>query len=198
LTGANKIAGRPQSAWMAASSASAEAIARLQRERKDWRKDRPPNFVAKPQTLADGSSNLFAWDIKIPAKPSSIWAPGRYAATMTFKPDYPQTAPVVKFKLIDGKPLFHPNVYEDGGVCLDLINPPESTHGYGKGGTWKPTLNFKTVLLALQTFLDEPNMGSPAQQAPYKLLKQDEAAYKKKVSEQVAKVEHCGLDDGAE
>ena len=74
---------------MAASSASAEAIARLQRERKDWRKDRPPNFVAKPQTLADGSSNLFAWDIKIPAKPSSIWAPGRYAATMTFKPDYP-------------------------------------------------------------------------------------------------------------
>lgn len=166
------------------------AAERLQAERKSWRKEHPPDFVAKPQAKADGSSDLFAWDIKVPAKAGSLWAPGLYAGTMTFYPDYPVRAPVVKFKLIDGKPLFHPNVYADGGICLDIINPPESTHGYGKGGTWRPTISITQVLLALQTFLDEPNMGSPAQQPAFQLLKKDEVAYNKRVAEQVAKVEH--------
>jgi ubiquitin-protein ligase len=104
---------------------------------------------------ADGSSNLFEWQCKIPAKPSSIWAPGLFSATMTFASDYPNQPPKVRFHLIDGKPLFHPNVYVDGGVCMSIINPEGSSHAYGKGGTWKPTMNIKQVLLALQMFLDE-------------------------------------------
>ena len=83
----------------------------------------------------------------------------------------PPTSPFlgvqVKFRPIDGKPIFHPNVYTDGGVCLSIINPPESTHGYGKGGTWKSTLTIPDVLKALQVFLDEPNVGSPAQDPAY-------------------------------
>ena len=41
------------------------AEARLQAERKAWRKERPEHFVAKPQLRPDGTSNLFVWDIKV-------------------------------------------------------------------------------------------------------------------------------------
>ena len=81
------------------------AEARLQQERKNWRKDHPPNFVAKPSSRADGTSNLFEWDVKVPARANSIWAPGLFSATMTFTADYPEKPPSVRFHLIDGKPL---------------------------------------------------------------------------------------------
>lgn len=102
-----------------------------------WRKDHPPHFVAKPSTRSDGSSNLFEWDIKIPARPQSYWYPGIYSGKMTFTRDYPERPPKVTFNKIAGEPLYHPNVYLDGGVCLSIINPPESNHHYGRGGTWK-------------------------------------------------------------
>ena len=131
------------------------AEARLIVERKAWRKDRPENFVAKPRQRSDKSTDLFQWDVVIPGKPGSVWAPGLYPATMTFTQDYPEKPPTVKFLPINGKPLFHPNVYNDGGVCMSIINPEGSRHHYGSGGTWKPSLTIKQVLLALQTFLDE-------------------------------------------
>ena len=48
------------------------AAARLVAERKAWRKDHPPMFVAKPTTKTDGTSDLFKWDLyAATASPSS-------------------------------------------------------------------------------------------------------------------------------
>ena len=52
----------------------------------------------------------FRRDIKVPAKPSSIWYPALISGTMSFTNDYPHQPPKVKFNLVDGKPLFHPNL----------------------------------------------------------------------------------------
>ena len=93
----------------------------------------PEHFIAKPTQRPDGTSNLFVWDIVVPAKPGSVWAPGLFPATMTFTQDYPEKPPTVKFKPIKGQPLFHPNVYTDGGVCMSIINPEGSRHAYGTG-----------------------------------------------------------------
>jgi len=166
------------------------AEARLQAERKDWRKERPEHFVAKPQNRADGSQNLFVWDIKIPARPTSVWAPGLFAGTMTFTADYPNKPPVVKFHKVAGEPLFHPNVYTDGGVCLSIINPEGSRHAYGTGGTWKASMNIKQVLLALQIFLDEATSMAAGRDVPYKLYNSDRPEYNRRVKAQVAKAEH--------
>ena len=69
----------------------------------------------------------------------------------------------------------HQQVYSNGQVCLDIINPPESSHGYGMGGTWTPSLTFKAVLLALQQFLDEPNIRSPAYPEADRVFRTDKA-----------------------
>ncbi|KAF2295389.1 hypothetical protein GH714_032728 [Hevea brasiliensis] len=48
------------------------ARGRLAEERKAWRKNHPHGFVAKPETLPDGSVNLMVWHCTIPGKLVSI------------------------------------------------------------------------------------------------------------------------------
>ena len=59
-----------------------------QKERKDWRKEHPPNFIAKPSQSADGSTNLFKWECKIPGKENSIWAGGMYTVILDFPGEF--------------------------------------------------------------------------------------------------------------
>ena len=73
-------------------------------------------FVAKPSENADGTNNMLVWRLKIPAKASSIWAPGLFSATMTFTSEYPARPPRVTFDRIGGELRCHPNVYDDGGA----------------------------------------------------------------------------------
>lgn len=79
---------------------------------------------------------------------------------------------------------------------MSIINPPESTHGYGKGGTWKPNINIKQVLLALQTFLDEATGLAAGRNTEYKLWKENRAEYNRQVKLQVAKAERVPGSDG--
>lgn len=44
------------------------AIARLGEERKNWRKDHPPGFYARPTKKPDNSQNLMCWETGIPGK----------------------------------------------------------------------------------------------------------------------------------
>ena len=69
-------------------------------------------------------------------------------------------------------PLFHPNVYPSGTVCLSILNEEEA---------WKPAITIKAILLGIQDLLDDPNPDSPAQAEAYNLFKKDRAAYEKKV-----------------
>ncbi|KAL0907589.1 hypothetical protein M5K25_022006 [Dendrobium thyrsiflorum] len=48
------------------------ARGRLAEERKAWRKNHPHGFVAKPETLPDGSVNLMIWHCTIPGKQGEI------------------------------------------------------------------------------------------------------------------------------
>ncbi|XP_062185683.1 SUMO-conjugating enzyme SCE1-like isoform X1 [Phragmites australis] len=50
------------------------ARGRLAEERKSWRKSHPHGFVAKPETLPDGSVNLMVWNCVIPGK-EGAWKP---------------------------------------------------------------------------------------------------------------------------
>jgi hypothetical protein len=51
---------------------SAIALARLGEERKNWRKDHPPGFYARPTKKADNSVNLMIWETGIPGKEGEI------------------------------------------------------------------------------------------------------------------------------
>ena len=74
-------------------------------------------------------------------------------------------------------PLFHPNVYPSGTICLSILNEEEG---------WSPAITIKQMLLGIQDLLDTPNPNSPAQSAAYQMFVQDKAAYARRVREEAA------------
>lgn len=69
-------------------------------------------------------------------------------------------------------PLFHPNVYPSGTVCLSILNEEEG---------WKPSITVKEIMLGIQELLNTPNPESPAQAEAYTLFKKDKAEYEKRI-----------------
>ena len=155
------------------------AIARLREERKQWRKDRPFGFWAKPERSADGSSNLLVWHCGIPGKEGTNWEGGVYPLTMTFSQDYPTKPPKCEFR----PPLFHPNVYPSGTVCLSILAEDKD---------WKPTITARQVLTGIQDLLDDPNLNDPAQKEPYEMALNRPEAYAEAVRQQALKFSNHG------
>ena len=75
-------------------------------------------------------------------------------------------------------PLFHPNVYPSGTICLSILNEEEG---------WRPAITIKQMLLGIQDLLDTPNPNSPAQSEAYQMFVQDKASYAKRVRQEAAK-----------
>ena len=98
---------------------------------------------------------------------------------MTFPDDYPQKPPKCQFT----PPLFHPNVYPSGTVCLSILNEEQD---------WKPAITVKQILLGIQDLLNDPNPDSPAQSDAYILFKRDKVAYERRVRQQA--LEHQNKD----
>jgi len=159
---------------------------------KQWRKDHPFGFFAKPVKNSTGVLDLKVWECGIPGKDKTIWEGGLFKLNIAFPdgmwqiwmylvsrcanadihPEYPTKPPKVRFS----PPLFHPNVYPSGTVCLSILNEDEG---------WKPAITLKDILLGVQSLLDEPNPDSPAQADAYTLFKKDIEAYKKKIKQVV-------------
>ncbi|KAI9801352.1 MAG: SUMO conjugating enzyme Hus5 [Sarcosagium campestre] len=133
---------------------------RLMEERKQWRREHPFGFFAKPQRTSQGILDLKKWECGIPGKDKTLWEGGLFKLDVIFP---------------DGKftpPLFHPNVYPSGTVCLSILNEEEG---------WKPAITIKQILLGIQDLLDDPNPESPAQAEAYNLFKKDRAGYERRI-----------------
>eukprot|EP00741_Cyanophora_paradoxa_P021892 tig00021374_g21132.t1 len=151
------------------------ARGRLGEERKAWRKDHPHGFYARPENdPATGTANLMKWECGIPGKQGTAWAGGVFRLTMEFSEDYPSKPPKCKFV----PPLFHPNVYPSGTVCLSILNEDED---------WKPSITVKQILLGIQELLDNPNPKSPAQADAYMCLINNPKVYEARVRQEVQK-----------
>eukprot|EP00935_MAST-01C_sp_MAST-1C-sp1_P001780 g1780.t1 len=144
------------------------ARGRLSAERKAWRKDRPVGMYARPGKNADGSNNLMKWDCGIPGKEGTMWEGGIFKLVLQFTEDYPSKPPAVVFT----PPLFHPNVYSNGRVCLDIIN---------EGQGWVPAVTVKQVLVGVQDLLDTPNTNDPANGPANTMFKTNRSQYNAKI-----------------
>lgn len=59
--------------------------------------------------------------ISLTGKDNTDWAGGLYKVSMEFSEEYPSKPPKCKFV----PPLFHPNVYPSGTICLSILNEEE-------------------------------------------------------------------------
>ena len=73
---------------------------------------------------------------------------GFYLFNITFPDDYPFNPPKVKFLTYEYGVRFNPNLYTNGKVCLSIL-------GTWSGPGWTTCLNLNTVLLSIQSLLNE-------------------------------------------
>ena len=66
------------------------------------------------------------------------WEGGVFQLTLTFTEDYPNKPPSVKFTT----KMFHPNVYSDGKICLDILQ-----------NQWSPIYDIAAILTSIQVSL---------------------------------------------
>ena len=144
-------------------------LKRIQKERREWKKDHPKGFYAQPYNY-NGRSIPTLWVCGIPGPEDSIWASATFIVALHFPPSYPSRPPRAMF-YVPGETsttLYHPNIYPSGTVCLSLLNDRLG---------WVPTVSVKAILLAIQHLIGNPNLASPAQEESLSDLKADPKLY---------------------
>ena len=99
-------------------------------------------------------------------------AGGIFSLRLTFPDQYPDRPPRVRFTC----DIFHPNVYPDGSICLDIIQD-----------LWKPIYTVDMLLTSIQSLLTDPNVSSPANVDAARLYRSDMKQYKRRVRRMAAK-----------
>lgn len=104
--------------------------------------------------------NLFEWEVAIFGPPDTLYQGGYFKAHMKFPGDYPYSPPTIRFLT----KVWHPNVYENGDLCISILHPPVDDPQSGElpCERWNPTQNVRTILLSVISLLNEPNTFSPA------------------------------------
>ncbi|KAK4080381.1 hypothetical protein Trihar35433_1486 [Trichoderma harzianum] len=152
---------------------STAARRRLMRDFKRMQTDPPAGVSASP--IPD---NVMTWfvaphtsttkDMQGPA--DTPFEDGTFRLVMQFEEQYPNKPPQVKFI----SQMFHPNVYATGELCLDILQ-----------NRWSPTYDVAAVLTSIQSLLNDPNTGSPANVEASNLYKDNRKEYTKRVRETV-------------
>lgn len=103
---------------------------------------------------------------------------GFFRARLSFPHEYPLMPPKMKFET----PIFHPNIYESGDVCISILHPPEEDkYGYESAAErWSPVQSPESILLSVISMLSGPNDESPANVDAAKMWREDPKAFRRK------------------
>ncbi len=105
------------------------------------------------------------------------WEGGVFRLVLEFSEDYPNKPPKVKFLT----KMFHPNIYNDGSICLDILQ-----------NMWSPVYDISSILTSIQSLLCDPNTKSPANNEAAEMFQKNYKEYVQRVKEVV---ESSLLDD---
>jgi len=141
---------------MAATTNASSAVRALALELKNLSDD-PLEGV---QSRLVNEDNIFEWEVSLFGPPDTLYQGGYFKANMKFPADYPYSPPSVRFIT----KVWHPNVYENGDLCISILHPPVDDPQSGElpCERWNPTQNVRTILLSVVSLLNEPNTFSPA------------------------------------
>ncbi|TDL26995.1 ubiquitin-conjugating enzyme [Rickenella mellea] len=155
------------------STNSSTALRRLMTEYKQLTANGSPDgmFTAGPISESD----FFTWEALICGPKDTPFEGGIFAAKLTFPSDYPLSPFKMKFE----PPLFHPNVYSDGTVCISILHTPgdDPTQYEHASERWSPVQSVEKVILSVISMLAEPNLESGANIDCCKLYRDNREEY---------------------
>lgn len=113
-----------------------QAVRRLHLDLRRIAADPPEGCHACPK-----GSDIYIWEGMIYGPIDTPFEGGVFEIDLVFDDSYPLVPPKCKFRT----PLFHPNVYPDGQVCVDIL-----------GNRWMPSYGVAALLVSLQSLLALP------------------------------------------
>ncbi|XP_004471087.1 ubiquitin/ISG15-conjugating enzyme E2 L6 isoform X2 [Dasypus novemcinctus] len=118
------------------------ASKRVAKELEDLQRA-PPRYL---RNLFSDDANVLVWHaLLLPDQPP--YNLKAFDLCISFPADYPFKPPTVKFIT----KIYHPNVDENGQVCLPIIS----------NENWKPCTKTYQVLEALNVLVNKPELGQP-------------------------------------
>ncbi|KAM3086757.1 hypothetical protein ACMFMF_000696 [Clarireedia jacksonii] len=112
-----------------------------------------PYMTFSPQT-----HQLTRAHASIEGPPESPYAGGIFWLQIIYPDEYPKRPMALQFLT----PIYHPNVSEHGAICMDILDRD-----------WSPILSTRTVLLALLSRLDDPELGDPLRLDAARMYRED-------------------------
>merc|ERR1711908_75353 len=146
---------------------STPARRRLMRDFKRLQSDPPQGVSGAPC-----DNDIMKWHAVIFGPDETPWEDGTFKLSLTFSEDYPNKAPTVKFLT----KMFHPNIYADGSICLDILQ-----------NQWSPIYDISAILTSIQSLLCDPNPNSPANSEAARLFTENKEEYIRQVKLSVGK-----------
>lgn len=119
------------------------------------------------QPLAD---DILTWTAIIMGPPNTPYENGTFSLILTFDESYPNHPPEISFI----SQMFHPNIYTNGDLCLDIIK-----------NRWSPSYDVLSILLSIQSLLNDPNNESPANHEASRLYTDNTEEYNLRVKASV-------------
>ncbi|KAA8533009.1 hypothetical protein F0562_032874 [Nyssa sinensis] len=153
----------PHSAALQAVRMSTPARKRLMRDFKRLQQDPPAGISGAPQ-----DNNIMLWNAVIFGPDDTPWDGGTFKLTLQFTEDYPNKPPTVRFV----SRMFHPNIYADGSICLDILQ-----------NQWSPIYDVAAILTSIQSLLCDPNPNSPANSEAARMFSENKRDYNRRVRE---------------
>eukprot|EP00245_Coleochaete_scutata_P009826 TRINITY_DN332_c0_g1_i1.p1 TRINITY_DN332_c0_g1~~TRINITY_DN332_c0_g1_i1.p1 ORF type:complete len:153 (+),score=26.25 TRINITY_DN332_c0_g1_i1:61-519(+) len=136
---------------------------RLMRDFKRLQNDPPGGISGAPL-----DNNIMLWNAVIFGPDDTPWDGGTFKLTLQFTEDYPNKPPTVRFV----SKMFHPNIYADGGICLDILQ-----------NQWSPIYDVSAILTSIQSLLCDPNPNSPANSEAARMYSENRREYNRRVRE---------------
>ena len=125
--------------------------------------DPPWGIYGRPR-----EDNILLWDAVICGPFDTPFDGGIFKLTIQFSEDHPYKPPVIKFV----SKMFHPNIFEkDGTVNLDILSIRN----------WTPALTVSSLLISIQSLLDDPNPHESANRIAGDLFLTNKPEYLKEV-----------------
>jgi len=131
-------------------------------------------------------NNVHEWEILVMGPDGTDYESGFFKARLIFPSDFPNMPPTMTFT----SDMWHPNVYEDGRVCISILHPPGEDAMNSQESAderWRPILGVEQILVSVISMLSDPNDESPANLDAAVQWRNDRKAFKKKVRQTVRK-----------
>ncbi|KAG9244800.1 ubiquitin-conjugating enzyme/RWD-like protein [Calycina marina] len=158
-------------------SSAAGAKARLMSELKSLQKEKWVN-------IEDNERGLFIWNLGLMVvNDDSAFNGAYFKAEMTFSDTYPYQPPTFKFL----RPIYHPNIYPDGKLCISILHAPGEDEQSGETAAerWSPLQGVESVLRSVLLLLDDPEVNSPANVDAGVTYRNDREQYNRKANQAV-------------